>query len=173
MRSSTRRIPTPIKSRPTRSPPARGLRSRSPRSYARPGEPQPGDTWLTVASAEAAADALGPEPRRVFLSLGRLELGAFASEPHHHYIARMIDPPEDVALPPDIRLLFDRGPFDEQAGDNASHAREDRRAGLQKFGRSGDLRQDRSRAPAWHSGRDDRASAQAARTCRRKCRGRR
>jgi precorrin-6A/cobalt-precorrin-6A reductase len=76
---------------------------------------EPGDTWQTVASAEAAADALGAEPRRVFLGLGRLELGAFASRPHHHYIARMIDPPEGTTLPRDIRLIFDRGPFDEQA----------------------------------------------------------
>src|SRR6266567_481061 len=78
-------------------------------------QPEPGDTWLTVASAEAAADALGPVPRRVFLSLGRLELGAFATSLHHHYISRMIDPPEGVLLPRDIRLIFDRGPFDEQA----------------------------------------------------------
>jgi precorrin-6A/cobalt-precorrin-6A reductase len=73
---------------------------------------QPGDTWLTVARAEAAADALGPEPRRVFLSLGRLELGAFAKSPHHHYIARIIEPPINILLPPDIRLIFSRGPFD-------------------------------------------------------------
>jgi precorrin-6A/cobalt-precorrin-6A reductase len=78
-------------------------------------QPEPGDKWLTVASAEAAADALGPEPRRVFLGLGRLELGAFATSPHHHYIARMIDPPEGVVLPRNIRLIFDRGPFDGQA----------------------------------------------------------
>jgi len=78
-------------------------------------QPRPGDRWLTVASAEAAADALGPEPRRVFLSLGRSELGAFAKSPHHHYLARTIDPPGDVALPPDIRLLFSRGPFDGRA----------------------------------------------------------
>jgi precorrin-6A/cobalt-precorrin-6A reductase len=85
-------------------------------SIVRPAwEPQPGDNWLTVASADAAADALGPTPRRVFLSLGRLELGAFASSPHHHYIARTIDPPGDVALPPDIRLLIGRGPFDREA----------------------------------------------------------
>jgi precorrin-6A/cobalt-precorrin-6A reductase len=76
--------------------------------------PEPGDNWLTVASAEAAADALGPRPRRVFLSLGRLELGAFASVPQHHYVARTIEPP-DVTLPPHIDLIFDRGPFDEQA----------------------------------------------------------
>jgi precorrin-6A/cobalt-precorrin-6A reductase len=77
-------------------------------------QPEPGDTWQIVASAEAAADALGTEPRRVFLSLGRLELGAFAAHPQHHYVARTIEPP-DVALPPDINLIFDRGPFDEQA----------------------------------------------------------
>jgi precorrin-6A/cobalt-precorrin-6A reductase len=85
-------------------------------SIVRPAwEPQPGDSWLPVASAEAAADALGPKPRRVFLTLGRLELGAFASSPHHHYIARTIDPPGDVALPPDIKMLSGRGPFDLQA----------------------------------------------------------
>jgi precorrin-6A/cobalt-precorrin-6A reductase len=85
-------------------------------SIVRPAwEPGAGDKWLVVASAEAAADALGPEPRRVFLSLGRLELGAFAGAPHHHYIARTIDPPGDVALPPDIQMLFARGPFDREA----------------------------------------------------------
>jgi precorrin-6A/cobalt-precorrin-6A reductase len=80
-----------------------------------PWQPAPDDNWLTVASAEAAAETLGPQPRRVFLSLGRLELGAFAASPQHHYIARTIEPPEGVALPPDIHLIFDRGPFDEQA----------------------------------------------------------
>jgi precorrin-6A/cobalt-precorrin-6A reductase len=77
--------------------------------------PEPGDQWLTVANAEAAAEALGPQPRRVFLSLGRLELGAFASSPHHHYLARTVDPPEGIVLPANIRLIFQRGPFDEQA----------------------------------------------------------
>jgi precorrin-6A/cobalt-precorrin-6A reductase len=77
--------------------------------------PEPGDQWLTVANAEAAAEALGPEPRRVFLSVGRLELGAFASRPHHHYLARTVDPPEGIVLPRDISLISDRGPFDEPA----------------------------------------------------------
>jgi precorrin-6A/cobalt-precorrin-6A reductase len=85
-------------------------------SFLRPAwEPRPGDTWIPVASAEAAADALGPKPRRVFLTLGRLELDAFASAPHHHYVARTIDPPGDVALPPDIRLFYDRGSFDRES----------------------------------------------------------
>jgi precorrin-6A/cobalt-precorrin-6A reductase len=85
-------------------------------SIVRPAwQAQPGDSWFNVASAEAAADALGSGSRNVFLSLGRLELGAFANAPHHHYVARTIDPPGDVALPPDIRLLFGRGPFDREA----------------------------------------------------------
>jgi precorrin-6A/cobalt-precorrin-6A reductase len=78
-------------------------------------QPEPGDQWLTVANAEAAPDALGPAPRRVFLSLGRLELGAFAASPHHHYLARMIDAPEGVVLPRDVSLILERGPFDEPA----------------------------------------------------------
>jgi precorrin-6A/cobalt-precorrin-6A reductase len=85
-------------------------------SVVRPAwQPQPGDQWLEVASAEAAADALGSEPRRVFLSLGRSELGVFATRPQHHYLARTVDPPRDIALPPEFRLVLSRGPFDVQA----------------------------------------------------------
>jgi precorrin-6A/cobalt-precorrin-6A reductase len=76
---------------------------------------QPGDIWREVESVEAAVAALGPESRRVFLTLGRQDLGVFARAPHHHYVARMIDPPEGIALPPDIELLFERGPFDQAA----------------------------------------------------------
>ncbi|UFZ04715.1 cobalt-precorrin-6A reductase [Bradyrhizobium ontarionense] len=74
---------------------------------------QDGDCWIDVESPQAAATALGPEAARVFLSLGRLELAAFAAAPQHHYIARTIDPPGDIPLPPDIRFVYDRGPFDE------------------------------------------------------------
>ncbi|MGC2781521.1 MAG: precorrin-6A/cobalt-precorrin-6A reductase, partial [Bradyrhizobium sp.] len=74
---------------------------------------QDGDRWIDVASPQAAVAALGPEAACVFLSLGRLELAAFAAAPQHHYIARTIDPPGDIPLPPDIRFVYDRGPFDE------------------------------------------------------------
>jgi precorrin-6A/cobalt-precorrin-6A reductase len=71
-----------------------------------------GDRWQVVADAEAAASALGREPRRVFLSLGRQDVHVFASAPQHHYLARLIERPEQTALPPDLRLLQARGPFD-------------------------------------------------------------
>lgn len=74
--------------------------------------PQSGDRWQDVVSAQAAATALGQTPRRVFLSLGRLDLEAFASAVQHDYIARTIDPPRQTNLPPRIRFLQARGPFD-------------------------------------------------------------
>jgi precorrin-6A/cobalt-precorrin-6A reductase len=82
-------------------------------SVARPAwQVRPGDHWRVVANANEAATALGPTPRCVFLSLGRLDLHAFAPAPHHHYVARTIDPPQQKELPPDIRFLQARGPFD-------------------------------------------------------------
>jgi precorrin-6A/cobalt-precorrin-6A reductase len=77
-----------------------------------PWQYRDGDRWIEVDTTEAAALALGQAPTRVFLSLGRLELDAFAAAPQHHYLARTIDPPDAVALPPDIRFIHDRGPFD-------------------------------------------------------------
>ncbi|NPV25659.1 cobalt-precorrin-6A reductase [Bradyrhizobium aeschynomenes] len=74
---------------------------------------QDDDRWIEAESADAAARALGATAARVFLSLGRLELAAFAAAPQHHYVARTIDPPGDIPLPPDIRFVYDRGPFDD------------------------------------------------------------
>jgi precorrin-6A/cobalt-precorrin-6A reductase len=71
-----------------------------------------GDSWQVVADSEAAARALGKEPRRVFLSLGRQDLHVFAEAPQHHYLARLIERPDRLPLPPDLRLLQARGPFD-------------------------------------------------------------
>lgn len=76
---------------------------------------QEGDRWISVPTPEAAAEALGPTPRIVFLATGRLELPAFAAAPHHHYIARVIDHPGDVALPRRLDFIYDRGPFDPAA----------------------------------------------------------
>jgi precorrin-6A/cobalt-precorrin-6A reductase len=70
------------------------------------------DRWQVVGNTEAAARALGAAPRCVFLSLGRQDLHVFAAAPQHHYLARLIERPEQATLPPDLRLLQARGPFD-------------------------------------------------------------
>lgn len=77
-------------------------------------KPEAGDKWQTVPTAVAAALAIGKEPRRVFLALGRQELHSFAPMAQHHYIARLIDPPQGVR-PHNLVLLQQRGPFDFDA----------------------------------------------------------
>jgi precorrin-6A/cobalt-precorrin-6A reductase len=59
--------------------------------------------------AEAAA-ALDPSPRRVFLSIGRLEVGHFREAPWHDYLIRAVDP----FVPPlaRARVITARGPFE-------------------------------------------------------------
>jgi precorrin-6A/cobalt-precorrin-6A reductase len=74
--------------------------------------PQPGDSWQNVPTTQIAVEALGPAPRCVFLSLGRLELHVFSVAPQHHYVARLIELPQQTVLPPDLVLLRQRGPFD-------------------------------------------------------------
>lgn len=76
-----------------------------------PWSPVEGDRWCEVATAQAAALALGPIPRRVFLTVGRLQLPAFDAAPHHHYLIRSIDAPEPALTLPDYRMILARGPF--------------------------------------------------------------
>jgi precorrin-6A/cobalt-precorrin-6A reductase len=77
-----------------------------------PWQPVAGDRWLIVKTMEEAAGALGEAPRRVFLSIGRQTVGAFARAPQHTYLARLIEPPDTAPLPPRLTLLQHRGPFD-------------------------------------------------------------
>ncbi len=70
------------------------------------------DRWTSVPDAEAAARALGPDPRRVFLSIGRQSLAAFAAAPQHTYLIRSIEAPDSASLPPKVDLIAARGPFD-------------------------------------------------------------
>jgi precorrin-6A/cobalt-precorrin-6A reductase len=74
-----------------------------------------GDRWIEVDDLDAAAIALGPDPRRVLLTTGRLGLAHFEAAPHHHYLIRTIDHPGDLPGLPDHALLLDRGPFDFDA----------------------------------------------------------
>ena len=77
-----------------------------------------GDRWIEVDDFTAAAAALGPSPRRVFLGIGRMQLAPFASHPQHFYLVRLVDPPRAPLPLQDAELIVARGPFD-LAGDRA------------------------------------------------------
>ena len=77
----------------------------------KPWTPAPGDRWIEVPDIEAAVDALGETPAHVFLTVGRLSLGAFKRAPQHTYVARSIDQPHASELPPQCRVLLARPPF--------------------------------------------------------------
>jgi precorrin-6A/cobalt-precorrin-6A reductase len=76
-----------------------------------PWTPQPGDRWRECADAPGAAEALGAAPRRVFLTVGRLQLPAFERAPQHDYLIRTIDPPQPAPNLPRQRAILGRGPF--------------------------------------------------------------
>lgn len=82
-----------------------------------PWMPGPGDRWTHVPDMEAAVAALPAQPSRIFLAIGRQNLAAFAARPEHHYLMRLVDPPQAPPLP-DCTVEVARGPFDE-AGDRA------------------------------------------------------
>jgi precorrin-6A/cobalt-precorrin-6A reductase len=72
---------------------------------------EPGDRWIEVKTMEDAADALGAQPRTVFLTQGRLQLAAFLRAPQHRYLVRAIDRPEEIDALPNCGLILARGPF--------------------------------------------------------------
>ena len=78
-----------------------------------PWQAQAGDRWIEVPTMPEAVAALGPAPRRVFLTVGRLELSAFAAAPQHAYVVRTIEPIGDALPAPDVVTIQDRGPFGE------------------------------------------------------------
>jgi precorrin-6A/cobalt-precorrin-6A reductase len=76
-----------------------------------PWEPVAGDHWLAVESLAAAVAVLPGIARRVFLTIGRQELAAFAPLQDLWFLMRMIDPPvPDTPVPPGT-LILERGPF--------------------------------------------------------------
>jgi precorrin-6A/cobalt-precorrin-6A reductase len=72
---------------------------------------QPGDDWREVATMADAFIAIGPTPRRVFLTIGQQELAPFG--PPHAYLIRSVDPPDQDTLPPNATVITARGPFAE------------------------------------------------------------
>ena len=72
-----------------------------------------GDRWVEVGDVRQAIGALGQTPRRVFVALGRNELGPFREAPQHHYLIRSVDPVEPPLPLPHVSYLTGRGPFSE------------------------------------------------------------
>ncbi|MCJ2036840.1 cobalt-precorrin-6A reductase [Methylobacterium sp. J-068] len=72
-----------------------------------------GDRWTNVPDMAAAARALGEDPARVFLTIGRQEVAAFAVAPQHDYVVRAIEAVE-LAVPR-LTVIRARGPFDAAA----------------------------------------------------------
>lgn len=79
-----------------------------------PWERVAGDRWTDVESAAEALAVLGPNPRRVFVALGRQELAPLEAHPQHCYIIRSVDPVELRLDLPDATYLLARGPFVEE-----------------------------------------------------------
>ena len=82
----------------------------------RPGwEAQSGDRWTPVPDMDSAVAALGPAPRRVFLTVGQQELAPFLAAPWHEYLIRSVEPPDPASLPPRAACIAGRGPFETAA----------------------------------------------------------
>jgi precorrin-6A/cobalt-precorrin-6A reductase len=85
-------------------------------SLSRPAwRPEDSDRWIDVADMTAAAAALGREPKRVFLTVGRLQIEAFAVAPQHFYLVRAIEPLMPAPSLPRHRVILGRGPFAVEA----------------------------------------------------------
>ncbi|MTW21227.1 cobalt-precorrin-6A reductase [Allochromatium palmeri] len=81
--------------------------------------PEPGDRWASVATWEAAAEALRQGgARRVLLAVGRQELAPFAGIDGLWFLIRLVTPPDPEPPFRHVEWLYSRGPFvldDERA----------------------------------------------------------
>lgn len=75
-------------------------------------EKLPEDRWIEVDSVESAATTLKTQAKRVFLTVGKQQLPAFAQLKGIWFIMRLIElPPTSTALLPPGEFICDRGPF--------------------------------------------------------------
>lgn len=71
---------------------------------------EPGDRWIDVATAAEAAALLPRLGKRVFLTIGRRDLDAFAHTDGVFFLVRLIEPPA-AQLPFADEVILGRGPF--------------------------------------------------------------
>lgn len=74
--------------------------------------------WTHVPDVAAACDALPARKARVFLAIGKQQVGVFAAKPDNFYLLRMIDAQRVPQPLPDHVTVTGRGPFTLQ-GDRA------------------------------------------------------
>ena len=80
--------------------------------------PEAGDTWRMFGAVEDIPAALPDTPARVFLAIGKQQIGLFGVCPQHYYVLRLVDAPESDLPLPNVEVVIARGPFDV-AGDIA------------------------------------------------------
>jgi precorrin-6A/cobalt-precorrin-6A reductase len=71
----------------------------------------PLDLWTFVPDLYAAVAALPSDPSRIFLAVGRQSIAPFAAEPQHHYLIRVIEPPELPKGFTSYEIVSQRPPF--------------------------------------------------------------
>jgi precorrin-6A/cobalt-precorrin-6A reductase len=76
-----------------------------------PWQRQPEDNWQVVPDMTAAIEALARPAERILLAIGRMHLAGFAAAPQHHYVLRLVDPPEQSPPLPHHTIIVSRGPF--------------------------------------------------------------
>lgn len=72
-----------------------------------------GDDWRHVPDVPGAVAALPTDPARVFLAIGKQNLVLFAARPEHHYLLRLVDPPDGPLPFANADAVIARGPFTE------------------------------------------------------------
>jgi precorrin-6A/cobalt-precorrin-6A reductase len=76
-----------------------------------PWRAQPGDRWIEVPEAAAAADAVRSLGTRIWLTLGTADIEAFAALTEHWFLVRRVDPPPEPLPLRQSEVLLARGPF--------------------------------------------------------------
>jgi precorrin-6A/cobalt-precorrin-6A reductase len=74
-----------------------------------------GDAWTEVSDMASASEAVQQRGTRVFLSVGRQDLTAFAGLEHVWFLVRSIEPLEAPCPLADCTAIQGRGPFTEEA----------------------------------------------------------
>ena len=80
-----------------------------------PWVPHTDDHWISATDHLQAASLMPSHARRIFLSIGRKEVAAYANCADRWFLIRSIEPPDPDITPARHRWISARGPFDMAA----------------------------------------------------------